>query len=65
MEYKTGLCLNTIELLGFHTHYCTYALEAVTPFSQSSTLSYEKLHFLTVKIITIWFKFLLILDRVF
>jgi len=40
-------------------------LKSRAPFSQSSTLYYEKLHFLTVKKIVIWYKFLLLLDRVF
>jgi len=40
-------------------------LLAGAPFSQSSTLYYEKLHSLTVKKVIIWYTFLLLLDRVF
>jgi len=52
MEYKTGFCLNTTKLWDFVVGI-TYALKAGAPFSQSFTLYYEKLHFLTVKKITI------------
>jgi len=45
---------------------CTiYAFKTRAPFSQSSTLCYEKLHSLTVKKINIWYKFLLLLDKIF
>jgi len=64
MEYKTGFCLNTTKLWDFVVGI-TYALKAGAPFSQSFTLYYEKLHFLTVKKITIWYKSLLLLNRVF
>jgi len=63
MEYKTYLCWNTTKLLGFI--FTTYALKAGVTFSQYFTPSYEKLYYLNVKKITIWKKFLLLLDGIF
>jgi len=61
MQYKTGLCLNAKKLVGFHTHY--YKHRPV--FHSRSNYITEKLHSLTVKKIIIWYKYLLLLDRVF
>jgi len=64
MEYKTDQCLHTEKLLGFHMHFIR-APKAGSHFSKSSTLHYEKLHSLAVTKVTIWHKFLILLDRVF
>jgi len=42
-----------------------FALKAGAPFSKSSALYYEKLHSLTVTKVIIWYKIVLLLDRVF
>ena len=59
------LDLNTegFEFIGFDIPL--YASLVGTPFSQSSTLCYEKLYSLTVKKVVIWYTFLLLLDRMF
>jgi len=61
MEHKTNLCLNFEQR---KTLVISCALEAGAPFSQSSKLYYEKLHSLTVKNVIIWYKFLLLFDRI-
>jgi len=59
-QYKTGPCLNRINVLGF---ICTtYHFKTEAPFSQASTLYYEKFHSLTVTKIIIWYKFLLLVN---